>query len=210
MLNPNEPPEFGELEFEVGISPASIQAKKITKDQLASAIWKITEPLNYIFLGDLQIEIEWFAAPKLRFESDKSPDIDNIVKPIIDALCGSKGLLIDDCQLQSCLSYWMYNYDGNEKFIIRLKYVESEWTFKKDLAFIQFDNALCLPLELGLPKEAIKLMMEAYRKGFEARKQLTMLNIHDSYTRGILPTYRVFHRTRIKDFQVIKADELGI
>lgn len=207
MRNLTAPPEFGELVFELDIPPSSIQAKKVTKAELVSEIRRLTGPLEYIFLGDLQLEVEWFANPKVRFESDKSPDVDNILKPIIDALCGPNGVLIDDCQLQSVLSYWMYNYNRPEHFHIRLKYIPDEWTKKQDLAFVQFDDALCLPLEMNLPKEAQRMMVSAYREGFTAREHLIELNVHDSYCRGILPTFRVFHRTRIRDFRVLQASD---
>lgn len=209
MLDPNEPPEYGEIEIQVGISPVSIQAKQVKKNQIVSAIRDVTRSLNYVFLGDLQLEIDWFGAPISRFETDKSPDVDNIVKPIIDALCGLEGLLIDDCQLQAVSTYWMYEYSGVERFTIRLKYINDQWTFKKDLAFIRVKDALCLPLEMNLPTKALKLMVRGYRMGFSLRDIFIRLGVHDSYTRAILPTYRVFHRSRIKDFKVFEVAEFN-
>lgn len=206
-LNPNEPPEYGELAVEIGLSPASIQAKKIKRDEIQTEIRKFTERLKYVFLGDLQLEIDWYGEPKSRFETDKSPDVDNIVKPIIDALCGSKGLLIDDCQLQAVSTYWMYEYSGEERFTLRFKYIPDEWTLKQDLAFIRFNNALCLPLEMNIGRDALMSVIEIYRKGFQTRDEFIDRGLHDSYTRAILPAYRVFHRSRIKDFRVIDEND---
>jgi len=207
QISTSEPPPYGELSFTVNMSPVSLQSKKVNRDKLRDAIWEITKPLEYIFIGDIQLEIEWHALPKERFESDKSPDVDNIIKPIIDALCGVNGLMIDDCQLQSLCSYWMYNYTGEEKIIFTIKYIDDQWTTKNQLIFIQFDEALCLPLEGYLPKSAITLMISLCKQGFAARQKLAKLGVHDSYTRAILPAYRVFHRTRIKDFPVYKIEE---
>ena len=51
--------------------------------------------------------IEWTVHEQDRYESDAAPDVDNILKPLLDGLCGPEGVLIDDCQVQAVDCRWI-------------------------------------------------------------------------------------------------------
>jgi len=52
---------------------------------------------GYLPLGDVKVSIEWTLHEQDPYESDAAPDVDNILKPLLDVLCGPDGILIDDC-----------------------------------------------------------------------------------------------------------------
>src|SRR5207244_5710585 len=50
-----------------------------------------------LLTGEVAVEVEWVLHERYRWESGlmlTTPDVDNIVKPLLDALCGPDALLI--------------------------------------------------------------------------------------------------------------------
>ncbi|MCI5130534.1 MAG: RusA family crossover junction endodeoxyribonuclease [Candidatus Electrothrix sp. EH2] len=74
---------------------------------------------------------------KKRYETDTSADIDNIIKPLLDSLCGPSGILIDDNQVQCVTCYWLDTSDyESEKINISIDYIDDEYISKEGLIFI--------------------------------------------------------------------------
>lgn len=51
-----------------------------------------------------EVTVEWLLHEERRWDTRgvlRSPDVDNIVKPVVDGFCGPRGVLIDDCRVQS-------------------------------------------------------------------------------------------------------------
>lgn len=84
----------------------SIQSQKATRDELCSIIQKQLLPFEWICVGSVNLEFLWYLHGTQRQETDKVGDIDNIIKPIIDALTGERGLLVDDSQIGSLHTFW--------------------------------------------------------------------------------------------------------
>lgn len=78
-LDPKEPPEFGEITFSLPVAPVSQQAASAAKQKLVAEVRKITSPLEYILDGEVQIEIQWLIHERLRWETNASPDVNNIL-----------------------------------------------------------------------------------------------------------------------------------
>src|ERR1035438_2459116 len=98
MPRSQEPPFSGELTFVVEGPPVSQQSRRSEKDTFAKSIRAQMSECGYLISGDVRIYIEWTLHEQDRYESDAAPDVDNILKPLLDALCGPEGVLIDDCQ----------------------------------------------------------------------------------------------------------------
>lgn len=89
---------------EFDFAPVSFQGSQGARRRLEQAVRDAATKPGRLLTGEVGIEIEWFLHEKRRWESPHTlgtPDLDNILKPIIDGLCGPAGLLIDDCQVQS-------------------------------------------------------------------------------------------------------------
>src|ERR1700688_3175599 len=85
------------LSFPIPFAPVSVGSKN-KKKTIQGDIRKCLPDCPYLLSGDVRMEIEWYVSARSRYEQTLHPDIDNIIKPILDALTGPHGLMIDDNQ----------------------------------------------------------------------------------------------------------------
>jgi len=207
-IDKSKPPIFGEICFELSIAPVSQQANAAAKIAVTNEIRSITRSLEYILTGDVKIEIEWLIHEKLRYESDQAPDVDNIIKPLLDGLCGPEGLLIDDCQVQSVACYWIDWTREDQQIAVKVSYMRDDWLKKKNLFFVQYPKGLCFPVNGDLPNEALSLILNRVEAMLADREELQQLSNDYYFSKAVLPIQRFFHRTRVSSFSVIKIDEI--
>ncbi|MEG4227055.1 RusA family crossover junction endodeoxyribonuclease [Microcoleus sp. N9_B2] len=201
--------EGGHIVLCLPIEPVSLQADRDKKNVVTSEIQNITSNFSFILVGDVQIDIEWQIHEQKRYESDSSPDIDNILKPILDALSGLKGVLIDDCQVQAVSCHWI-DWDSDEQQItIRIRmFGNDEWLLKDGLIFVHMGKGLCYPIVLKeIDPQCALDILEKLEALIILRQKLLDRNIN-YYTRKIMSIQRVFHISRLKDFNVRKIADL--
>ena len=208
LIDPNEPPIYGELLFELNVAPVSVQSKSAAKKLFEAEVRKLTRPLTYILTGDVSVEVEWLVHERARYESDASPDVDNVIKPLLDSFAGVDGLLIDDCQIRSVGVSWIDWTRSDQQLRISFRYQPDEWTRRSGLQFVNVGGALCLPYESNIPTHALKLRIEHYDRMFEMSKRLEALTGDHYLSRVVLPVQRLFHRTRIHGFPVVELSTL--
>jgi Holliday junction resolvase RusA-like endonuclease len=92
------PPEKATIQI-VGPTPVSFRAKREDKELIEKAIEVQLREIPWICTEDITIRIEWMINNRERYETDRTPDADNIIKPILDSLCGPDGVIVDDCQV---------------------------------------------------------------------------------------------------------------
>lgn len=182
----------------------SAQSKRKTKDELCAAIQAELAKFNWICAGPVNVELLWYLNAVQRQETDKIGDIDNITKPILDALTGDAGLLIDDSQIGSLHTFWQSRNHQTEKDIlyIRLKFINDECLKKENLIFVQYAGAVCLPLnvnfecvrDLVVGLVTIKARLH-HRKTAEKIKKLG-----SDVDRMLVVSSFDFHRTRLGGF----------
>lgn len=199
------PPEFGEVGFSVSVAPVSGQAAAAKRHDLAEAIRARTRHTRYLLSGDVQIEIEWLVHEKERYESDFSPDVDNILKPLLDAICGPDGLLIDDCQVQAVTCSWIDWTRPDHQLNFRIRFLHDEWIRKEGLVFVHIASNLCFPMDATLPAEVALGMLDMVEKMLEAKTGIERLTGDYYASRYIMPIQRFFHRSRLRDFSVVDA-----
>lgn len=205
-INLKEPPKFGELQIQIDLAAVSVQSKAEAKRLLAAAIRSETHPLEYILTGDVSVDIEWLVHERTRYESDASPDVDNVVKPTLDAFAGPEGLIIDDCQIQSLSVSWIDWTAGEQQLRITFRYSPDEWTSRAGLRFVQLGGALCLPVADGLPNDMLSIVL--YERALVTAQRLDALCGKYYLSRAVLPVQRLFHRTRLHGFPVLSLSEL--
>lgn len=87
-----EPPEYGEIVFEVGRSPVSLQSKSAKKREFKDFVSSIVKGTGFLLSGDVKIIIEWRVTEQHRYEHSSAYDVDNIVKPLLDSISvGQRG-----------------------------------------------------------------------------------------------------------------------
>lgn len=206
--NKGESPSlFGRAEFCVQGSPASVQSKKNVRDVYLASIKKQFEGLKYLLIGELILNVTWLLPAKQRFETDAKSDIDNCIKPIIDAFTGPDGFFIDDCQLRGLYICWRHIESGNERLIFDFEFQGDQYALKDELAFVQLDGALCTPVNLNWPRAA-KVMWSAMLAANQKSKAiLEGIGISYPAVASFLGGSQPFHRTRVSGFRVLSLGE---
>jgi Holliday junction resolvase RusA-like endonuclease len=207
--NGEAPSPFGKAEFVVHGSPASVQSKKSVRDAYLGSIKKQFSNLKYLLTGEIILNVTWLLPAKQRFETDAKSDIDNCIKPIIDAFTGPDGFFIDDCQLRGLYICWRHIESGNERLIFEFEFQGDQYSLKEELAFVKLDGALCTPVNLSWPVEAKAMwasMLVANQKGKPA---LENLGITYPAVAGFLGGNQPFHRTRVNRFRVLSLNQFS-
>jgi Holliday junction resolvase RusA-like endonuclease len=194
------PPD--ELRFVLTIPPVSIQAGKVKKDALAAEVHKQTEALPYILTGDFKFDVQWRIHEQQRYETDRTPDTDNILKPLIDAFCGPKGVLIDDCQAQEVSLRWIDWTLLGQEIDVRIRYDSDEWMPKAGLKFVHFGKALCYPVAGGLSVESEQHLLQSLVFMLKSRDEFIAEGADYHTARSVMSVQRVFHRSRVSRFPV--------
>ncbi|MBD2108467.1 RusA family crossover junction endodeoxyribonuclease [Nodosilinea sp. FACHB-13] len=200
----------GELEIVINENPVSLQASRRKKDIITSAICKVTSKCEFMLTDDVQIYIEWWIHEQDRYESDSSADVDNIIKPILDAISGPDGILIDDCQVQAVDCRWLDFFNAEQKINIRIKMLDHDgWLLKDGLFFVHMWNGLCYPtwMDEENPENTLSIVEQMERMLMLRDERLKQKG--DYYlARGLMPVQRIFHISRIKGFPVFKIEEI--
>lgn len=105
-VHPDEP-GGDTLALVVEGEPASLQAKRWKKRRLTEAVKAALQQPKYLLTGEVSVRIEWLVHERLRYETLVAPDVDNIIKAVLDAVCGPEGVLVNDCKVQNVASSWI-------------------------------------------------------------------------------------------------------
>lgn len=203
------PSPFGEAQFVVMGSPASVQSKKITRERYLDSIRNQFKDLKYILTGEIMLDITWLVSAKNRYETDSKSDIDNCIKPIIDAFTGPEGLFIDDCQIRGLYICWRHTESEDEKVVFDFRFQGDQYSLKEELAFIKLDGALCTPVNLNWPDDVKKLWAEMLIYNEKAKETLERLGASYPSVAGFLAGNQPFHRTRVNEFKVLSLSEFS-
>lgn len=191
----------------------SVQSQKATRDELCSAIQEQLRPFEWICAGPVNLELLWYLHGTQRQETDKVGDIDNITKPVIDALTGERGLLIDDSQVGSLHTFWNSRNHLAQKdaLYIRLQFNNDECLRKDDLVFVQYAGAVCLPLNVDF--NSIKDMLGALcliRGRLRHRQAAARIrSLGEDFDRALVVSSWDVHRTRLGGFSSGKIYKLA-
>ncbi len=204
------PSPFGRMDITVLGSPVSVQAKKVIRDSYLNSIKEQFVSLQYILTGDIFMDITWFISAKSRYETDAGADIDNCIKPIIDAFTGPDGLFIDDCQLRGLYISWSHITSDQERLLFELKFHPDEFSNKDELAFVRIDNGLCTPVNLNWSDELRTVWAELLIKGQITKESIENLGVDYMYVAGFLSNSRPFHVTRVKEFRFVSLEQFTV
>ena len=201
------PSPFGKVEFTVKGSPASVQASRDSRDNYIHSIKNQFKILDYILTGDIILNVTWLLPTKSRYETDAKADIDNCIKPIIDAFTGSEGLFIDDCQLRGLYICWSHIESEDERVVFEFEFVASEYSSKNELAFVRLEGALCTPVNLDWSPAAKAIWADTLKSNQPSKVVLEKLGISYPAVAGFLGSSRPFHMTRVNGFKVVSLSE---
>ena len=126
------------------IKPVSLQNNGKKRAAFKKELQQITCNSDYIVTGNCWIAIDYYCQHVKREKNPNVYDIDNIVKPIIDALVGKEGLLIDDVIVDRVTVNWIDTPD-DDYFEVEIEYPDLIFTEKKELLFLKSQSGWCFP-----------------------------------------------------------------
>ena len=196
------PPCDGSFTFTVPVVPVSFQAAKKRKSVVTAAVSAAIKDFEYYLSGEVAIYIEWYGSEARRYETDCDPDVDNIIKPILDALCGKSGIIFDDCQVQTVMCSWIDTL-GEDVLQLRFDYMPDLYCPKEGLFFVRYDGNLCMPFnkrkgEEWLPK-LIDLNHERVQLKMKIEKEKGV-----GAARGLMAIQKLFHISRVSSFPIVE------
>lgn len=171
---------------------ASSQSKKQAITEIRNLIQGELSKFKWIISGHVQVDFVWYLNSRERQETDAIGDIDNISKPVLDALTGTNGIIIDDSLINGYYTSWgskNLTIEMNILFII-IKFNNESTLQKKDLFFYQIDNAMYTPLNIRPDNIENILTIKCYLKHQRLIYKLNMPKLEWD-----------FHRTRLNGFQ---------
>lgn len=196
----------GEVQIQLSSVPASVQAKKARRDQIVVELRAITSTIPILFSGDVGVTIELWRSEQDQYESDRSADIDNVIKPILDALSGPEGVVIDDNQVQSVQCYWVHNLETSTA-VVTIENRLHDLIEKDGLVFVHLGKQLYFPVNGTLPKEFNFKLLDMLENYKEARMKGEEIGVGYHDLRYFMPSQRYFHKTRLSKFRCIEFDE---
>ena len=186
----------------------SRQAKKSKREAVEAELIKLSEGFGYYLTDDVAVRIQLLINEERRYESDESPDIDNVLKPALDCLSGVNRILIDDNQVQFISCQWIDTL-GPEKCLIEIELPSGSAIKKSDIVFIHLGNQRYLPLGAkGWPKSAHNILGEHLQRLIRNRDLLEKEGFQYHHIKPLMPIQRVFHRTRISGFEMMEIEDL--
>lgn len=201
-----EPPE-NELSFVLPFAPVSQQSSSVRRTEQRDAITAHLARYGFILTGDVHVDVTWLVPERVRYESDAAADVDNILKPLLDAMCGPAGVLVDDCQLVSVACAWLGGMGDEQELQVRARYSPDQWLRKDGLLFVNCGHALCFPFSFGAPPAALRLLLDHVERALETRAAGESLGLPSEIASLAMPAQRFFHRSKVTRFPVLSLEE---
>jgi Holliday junction resolvase RusA-like endonuclease len=86
-----------DINIALDLTPVSLQGSAQSKEHIREAVRRRCERASHLLSREVSVEIEWTLYERYRWDTPgvlSTPDVDNIIKPLLDGLCGPRGILI--------------------------------------------------------------------------------------------------------------------
>lgn len=163
MDNPfsNESFSLGVVAFSANVKPVSAQNKNEDKLRFRTEVQKITSMSSYIITGTCWVAIDYYCCNINRLKNPGVYDMDNIVKPIMDALVGQNGLMVDDVLVDRVTVNWI-DTQMHDHFTVEIEYPDLYFSKKSDLVFIKSNSGWCWPVSRTMIQDVKTIRLMQY------------------------------------------------
>jgi Holliday junction resolvase RusA-like endonuclease len=206
------PPPEEQIVLDVG--PVSHQGNANARARLREEVRLQTEKAGRLFIGEVGVDVEWMIHESRRWGTPgvlNTPDIDNILKPLIDGLCGPTGLLIDDCQVQSLSCGWIDWTDRNrQRLIVTVRtLMADEWLSKGRVIGVEGPDGIVWPIKDDEPPAFLHMLVSFLVENRAMYKEALGRGICEEHARLLLSIAPVFRRIHFErhGFDVISVDD---
>jgi len=199
----NEWYDAARVEIVSARDPVSLQASAARKASLkADLAIAVAAGTTGVFTGDLEVIIEWFISPHVRYGTRMVADLDNIVKPLLDAVTGPDGVMFDDNQVQSLRVSWLDPYVPSVRFRLNFEAISQDGYFlREELFFVEFSPERCFPILGGQSPLAVCLIVHHVDEMLRRHHELVASGAAE-HADLVLPIQRFFPRSRLGRFVV--------
>lgn len=143
-------------------------------------------------------------------QSHLAADLDNVMKPILDAVTGPDGVSIDDNQIQSIRASWMTPGNFGTGFDLTIEALRSDdYIVRNGLRFVEFSPDRCYVLP-GLTDAQAAMLVEGYEASLKSYARLLALAMPIADARSVLPIARPFPRSRMSRFSVRHHSQFAV
>ncbi|MGO2092323.1 MAG: RusA family crossover junction endodeoxyribonuclease [Microbacterium gubbeenense] len=200
--------EAGRVIVRSSVSPVSLQANRVKVNGFKAALRDaIAAATDFVFVGDVEVTFTWFVSDADRYQRHTAADLDNVLKPMLDAATGPIGIMFDDNQVQSIRASWMP--PGAPGVGIELEFlalIPDQVTRREGTAFVQFEASTCYMLP-GEAHAQWPALVAQLRKYFDSRTRLRTQGVDEAHVALSSPQIRPWHsqRLRMHGFNVLDA-----
>lgn len=203
-----EHPEGDTVAFAIEARPVSLQGSPSAKKKLRQLVRSQIAGAQFLLSGEVECCITLRVHEKERYEGLFSPDVDNILKPLLDALCGPEGLLVNDCQVQSVKCSWIDWTRTDHSLLFEIRHDSDAWIPKANLVWVEICDKLCMPLNTDVKPAAQEVMLAAWRETFSTRDELLKRGVDYYSALRIMPLQRPFYKARLGGFTVVSLQAM--
>jgi len=198
-------PDGRDLLITIPVNPVRFKASRTRKDRLTRLVREHTSQCGFLLTGEVKVDVQWLIHEQDRHESPRSPDLDNILKPLLDALQGPDGVMVNDSQIQEISCRWIDWESREQRLDLRVQHLEDEWVRKNGLVFVQVTPTLCMPLNCASSADALITVLDVWEQQFAARtKPLARSDYY--FARSVMSLQRPFHICRLREFRTIPLE----
>lgn len=198
----------GRIDFRVDVEPVSLQSKAFARKAFDGALRDVLHQFDFVIDSQVILTVDWYGVPRVRWQTDRYPDLDNWLKPLIDAFVGADRLLVDDSLVRSVQLTWHEGMVEASSIHVRLDFDGDHTLAKESLRYAQFAAGLCFPMPSDMPTEAVAALVDMCRSTLTALENLEALEVDSVHTWPLLANGWI-HRSRLgPGFSVVPAADL--
>lgn len=184
----------GRLNFEINIQPVSLQNNTKKKKAFKEKIQEVTRKSEFIITNTVWVYIDYYCSHIRRFKNPGIYDMDNIVKPILDSLCGINGVILDDVLTDRITVNWIDSEE--ERIEITAEYPDLSFLKKQDLILLKSPSNWCYPISKTVFKtEGVSKLISIYFNQWESIK--TENDYYDCI--GTLPIQNFIYYSKLRE-----------
>lgn len=159
--------------------------------ELAAAV---VEATDIVRLCDVKVEIDWYVDSWVRYATSRVANIDNIVKPILDAVSGVNGIIADDGQVQAVDVRWIDKLGIKQDFRLRVDPLSNADIAyqRQSLRFAEFGPSLCFPVPGNFTATQVSLWLGSVTHLVDARQQAIDRGASEYELQRMSPIQRFF------------------
>jgi Holliday junction resolvase RusA-like endonuclease len=202
--------ERGRVIFSIPVSEFAVLGSSGDKKRAFAGLLRVaTKQSDYVFTSRLRISVDIYQSNYLRLKNPNAYDIDNLGKPILDALSGFEGLFVDDSLIERVIINWINSCE--QKIEVEIDAPVPGFQLKSEAAYVRF-GSWCFPFSkplLAEHRDSLPGRIKAIRRFFE---QWNSIRSDEDFEekQDLLPigTFIASNKLRDRGFDLYDLDHL--